>query len=64
MFSCNKDYSNKYDEELKNHSRAHLNFLITISINLFFVRKGVYAYKYMDEWEKFNNTSLPEKEEF
>ena len=26
------------------------------------LRKGVY--EYMDEWEKFNETSLPEKENF
>ena len=26
--------------------------------------KGVYSYQYMDDWEKFNETSLPEKEEF
>ena len=28
------------------------------------LRKGVYLYEYMDEWEKFNETSLPEKEDF
>ena len=28
------------------------------------LRKGVYLYEYMDEWEKFNETSLPEKYEF
>ena len=26
--------------------------------------KGVYPYEYMDDWEKFNATSLPEKEDF
>ena len=26
--------------------------------------KGVYAYEYMDDWEKFNKISLPEKEDF
>ena len=26
--------------------------------------KGVYPYEYMDDWEKFNDTSLPEKEDF
>ena len=36
-----------------------------ISINLFFLlRKGVYYYEYMDNWERFNETALPEKEEF
>ena len=26
--------------------------------------KGVYPYEYIDEWEKFDETSLPIKEEF
>ena len=26
------------------------------------MRKGAYPYKYMDDWEKFNETSLPQKE--
>ena len=28
------------------------------------LRKGVYLYKYMDSWEKFNETSSPSKEDF
>ena len=28
------------------------------------LRKGVYSYEYMDEWEDFNEASLPEKEKF
>ena len=27
------------------------------------LRKGIYPYRYMDGWEKFNETTLPEKEE-
>ena len=26
------------------------------------LRKGAYPYDYMDDWEEFNETSLPEKE--
>ena len=26
--------------------------------------KGVYPYEYMKDWQKFNETSLPEKEDF
>ena len=34
-------------------------------INKFLLlRKSVYPYEYMDEWEKFNETTLPEKQEF
>ena len=28
------------------------------------LQKGVYPHEYMDELEKFNETSLPEKEDF
>ena len=28
------------------------------------LRKGVYPYEYNDSWEKFNETSLPNKEAF
>ena len=28
------------------------------------LRKGVYPHEYMDSWEKFNKTSLPNKEAF
>ena len=28
------------------------------------LRKGVYYYEYMDEWEKFNETSLSKKDDF
>ena len=28
------------------------------------LQKSVYPYEYKDDWEKFNETSLPEKEYF
>ena len=28
------------------------------------LQKGVYPYVYMDDWEKLNETSLPEKKDF
>ena len=28
------------------------------------LRKGVYPYEYMDNWERFNETSLPDKKDF
>ena len=30
----------------------------------FIVAKGVHPYEYMNDWEKFNETSLPKKEDF
>ena len=28
------------------------------------LRKGVYPYEYMDSWQRFDETSLPDKKEF
>ena len=28
------------------------------------LREGVYPYEYMDDWRKFNEATLPEREEF
>ena len=28
------------------------------------LRKGLYPYEYMDDWNKFNETSLPDKKAF
>ena len=35
-----------------------------MEIFIFLLRKGVYPCEYMDSWERFNETSLPEKEAF
>ena len=31
---------------------------------VFLFRKGVYPYKYMDRWDRFNETFLPDKKAF
>ena len=63
-FCCNKNYQQKFDEKLKerffnpykfsNHDNNKFILLLP---------KGVSPYEYMDHWEKFNKTSLPEKED-
>ena len=43
----------------------HANSLTTTIISfILLLRKCVYLYKYIDDWEKFNGTSLLEEEEF
>ena len=61
--SCNKNYSKKIDEKLKKQLKNIFKFSNNQS-NKFIelLRKDVYPYKYMDDWEKFNRTSLPRKE--
>ena len=63
--SCNKNYSNNLDEELKKLFRNIFKFS-NYDINKFILllRKAVYPHEYIDEWEKFPETSLPEKEDF
>ena len=63
--SFKKDYSNKLDEELKKKFKNTFKFSNN-DINRFILllRKGVYPYKYIDDLEKFNETTLAEKEEF
>ena len=63
MLTCDKDYSNKLDEKLKKRFKNTFKFSDN-DINKFILllRKGFYPYEYMDNWEKFNETTLPEKE--
>ena len=63
--SSNINYSNKIDEELKKRFKNTFKFSDN-DINKFILllRKGVYPDEYMDDWEKFNETTLPENEEF
>ena len=64
-FSCKKNYEKDFIKELierfantYNISDNDLNKFILL------LRKGVYPYEYMDNWERFNETSLPNKESF
>ena len=63
--SSSKDYSNKLDEKVKRRFKNTFTFSDN-EINKFILllRKGVYPYEYVDEWEKFNETALPESREF
>ena len=58
--SYHKNYRRKFDENLKER------FFNTYKFSNFtlLLRKGVYPYEYMDDWEKINETLLPEKEDF
>ena len=58
----NKNCQIKFDEKLKEQFCNTYKFF-NHDNNKFFLllRKCVYLYEYMDDWEKFNETSLPEK---
>ena len=62
---CNKNYEHMFDKKLKERRLNTYKFSnYDNSKFILFLRKGVYPYEYMDNWEKFNETSLPEKEGF
>ena len=62
---CDKSHQHKFYEKSKelffntykfsNHSNNKFKLLLL---------KGIYLYGYMDDWEKFNKISLPEKKDF
>ena len=64
-FSCRKNYEEDFNKELiqkfaniYEFCNGDLNNLILL------LRKGVYPYEYMDSWQRFDKTSLPDKEAF
>ena len=63
--SCNINYSNKIDEALKRRFKNTFNsFDNNINYFILLLRNDIYPCEYMDDWEKFNETTLSEKEEF
>ena len=62
---CNNNYQQKFDEKLKELIFNTYKFS-THGNNKFILllQKGLYPYEYMDDCERFNETSLPEKEDF
>ena len=64
-FECKKNYKKDFNKELINKFSSTYTFC-NGDINKFILllRKGVYSYEYMDSLEKFNETSLPDKEAF
>ena len=62
---CNKNFQQKFYEKLKERF-FNTNKFSNHGINNFilFLQQGVYLYKYKDDWEKFNETSLDEKKIF
>ena len=62
---CSKSYKKHFTEYLIKRFANTYEFCDG-DINKFFLmlRKGVYLYEYMDSWKRFDETSLPKKEDF
>ena len=64
-FNCNNYYKKKFNKDLIKKFKNTCSFCNN-DLNKFILllRKGVYPYEYMDSREKFNEKSLPSKEDF
>ena len=64
-FNCKQYYEKDFNKELIKRFAGTYEFC-NKNLNKFILllRKGVYPYEYMDNWEKFNETLLPSKESF
>ena len=64
-FNCKKNYEKDFNKELIKKFANTYNFCNN-DLNKFILllRKGVYPYEYMDNWERFDETSLTNKESF
>ena len=77
-YNCKQRYKKKFNKELIKRFASTYEFCNNDTtgstrepssserINKFILllRKGFYPYEYMDNWERFNETSLPSKESF
>ena len=64
-FKCKKNYRKDFNKELIKRF-ANIYEFCNEDMNKFILlfRKGVYPYEYMDSWERFDKTSLPDKKAF
>ena len=64
-FECKKNFKKNFNENLIKRFASTYEFCDR-DINKFILllRKGVYAYEYMDSWERFDEGLLPDKEAF
>ena len=64
-YSCKNNYEKDFNKELIKRLANTYGFC-NGDLNKFMLllRKGVYPYEYMDNWERFDETLLPDKESF
>ena len=61
-FECEKNYKKDFNKELiKRFANIYEFCNKDINKSVLLLRKGVYPYEYMDSWERFDETSLPDK---
>ena len=62
---CKKNYKKEFNKELiKRFENTHKFCNGDINKFILLLRKGVYPYEDIDSWERFDETSLPDKKSF
>ena len=61
---CNKNHNKGFNRELSNRFASTYEFFEGDINKFVLLLKGVYPYKYIDIWERFDETLLPNKEHF
>ena len=62
---CEKEYEKEFNKELIERFTNTYKFCDNdLDKFIMLLRKGVYPYEYIDEWDKFNEKVLPGKESF
>ena len=64
-FNCKQNYEKDFITELiKRFANTYKFCNKNLNKFILLLRKGVYPYECMDNWERFDETSLPNKESF
>ena len=64
-FNCKQNYEKYFNKELiKRFANTYEFYNKNLNKFILLLRKGFYPYEYMDNWERFDETSLPNKESF
>ena len=64
-FNCNIYYKKKFNQDLIKKLKNTYSFCNNdLSKFILLLRKGVYPYEHVDNWKRFNETSLPSKKDF
>ena len=64
-FQCNSWYKKQFKHDfISKFENAYEFCNKDISKFILLLRKGIYPYEYMDSWERFDETLLPDKETF
>ena len=64
-FDCKNRYSRKFNKNFKKKFKRTYEFCNqNIDKFMFLLRKGVYPYEYMDDWNRFDEEKIPNKSDF